>query len=94
MQRSVIWIATAALSITFLGGCAAQRGISDRSAPQGMSGSTGEGISSSEASPVAGSPRGRLDTILQAPSAFSCRGEGATEDVFEEQCESETRTGD
>ncbi len=39
-------------------------------------------------------PLHRLETILHAPSAFQCRGEGANENVFEEQCESETRTND
>jgi hypothetical protein len=34
------------------------------------------------------------NTILNAPSAFACRGEGAYADVFERQCESDTETND
>ena len=46
------------------------------------------------APPISRPPHDRLETILNAPSAFSCRGEGANEDISELQCESETRNND
>lgn len=34
------------------------------------------------------------NTIFNAPSTFNCRGEGAYADVFERQCESDSKTND
>ena len=85
MQRSLTWIATAALFAWFLGGCAAQTEFSGSPAGQGTS---------AVSSPIDPSSHRHDETILHAPSAFSCQGQGANDDVFEEQCESNTRSGD
>ena len=83
MQRSLTWIATAALFTNFLSGCAAQAELSGSPAGKGTS---------AVSSPIDPPPQRRLEAILGAPSAFDCRGQGAREDVFEKQCESNTRT--
>ena len=85
MQRSLTWIATAALFAWFLSGCAAQTEFSGSPAGKGTS---------AVSSPIDPSSHPHLETILQAPSAFSCQGQGANDDVFEEQCESNIRSGD
>ncbi len=86
MQRSLTWIATAALFASVLSGCAAQAELSGRTVSHGMSSPAGK--------EAAGESSPRLESILHAPSAFDCRGQGADDDVFEEQCESNTRSGD
>ncbi len=83
MQRSLTWIATAALFASLLSGCAAQAELSGSPAGKGTS---------AVSSPIDPPPQRRLETILGAPSAFDCRGQGAREDLFEKQCESNTRT--
>jgi hypothetical protein len=83
MQSSLTWIAIAALLTSFLSGCAAQAELSGSPAGKGTS---------AVSSPIGPPPQRRLETILGAPSAFDCRGERAREDVFEKQCESNTRT--
>jgi len=85
MQRSLSWIATAVLFASLLSGCAAQAEFSGSPARKGTS---------AVSSPIDPSSHRHLETILHAPSAFSCRGQGANDDVFEEQCESNTRSGD
>ena len=83
MQRSLTWIATAALFAWFLSGCAAQTEFSGSPAGKGTS---------AVSSPIDPSSQRRFETILEAPSAFDCRGQGARGDLFEKQCESNTRT--
>ena len=83
MQRSLRWIATAVLFASLLSGCAAQAEFSGSPAGKGTS---------AVSSPIE-PPQRHLETILHAPSAFSCQGQ-ANDDVFEEQCESNTRSGD
>jgi hypothetical protein len=95
MPRSQRWILIAALFTSFLGGCATEGAFSGGTVPPSTSNLAGTGDAA--ASPMATPPhsdilRGR--DILRAPSVFHCRGEGANEDVFEEQCEAETRTND
>ena len=84
MQRSLSWIATAVLFASLLSGCAAQAEFSGTPAGKGTS---------AVSSPIDPPPQRRFETILEAPSAFDCRGQ-ANDDVFEEQCESNTRSGD
>jgi hypothetical protein len=83
MRRSLSWIATAALFAWFLSGCAAQTEFSGSPAGNGTS---------AVSSPIDPPPQRRFETILEAPSAFDCRGRGARGDVFEQQCESNART--
>ena len=85
MQRSLRWTATAVLFASLLSGCAAQAEFSGSPAGKGTS---------AVSSPIDPPPQRHLETILHAPSAFSCRGQEANDDVFEEQCESNTRSGD
>ena len=84
MQRSLSWITTAVLFASILGGCAAQAEFSGSPAGKGTS---------AVSSPIDSPPQRRFETILGAPSAFDCRGQ-ANDDVFEEQCESNIRSGD
>ena len=84
MQRSLTWIATAVLFASLLSGCAAQAEFSGSPAGRGTS---------AMSSPIDPSSHRHLETILHAPSAFSCQSQ-ANDDVFEEQCESNTRSGD
>ncbi len=90
MQRSLTWIATAALFTSFLSGCAAQAELSGKTVPSDMNSPAGKGTSA-VSSPV-DRPHRRLESIFGAPSASDCRGQGAREDVFEQQCESNTRS--
>jgi len=83
MRRSLSWIATAALFAWFLSGCAAQTEFSGSPAGKGTS---------AVSSPIDPPPQRGFETILEAPSAFDCRGRGARGDVFEQQCESNART--
>ena len=79
MQSRIVWVAAAGLLAGVLGGCA------------------GQGLSSgtpTDASRAAKHAHGRLESILDAPSAFDCMADGAIGDVFEEQCEAETRNSD
>ena len=83
MQRSLMWIATAALLATVLGG---QGEVVGMTAPHAANGPAGNGIAST---PPGDSPRhARFETILHAPSTFDCHGDHADTDVFELQCES------
>jgi len=82
MQRSLSWIATAVLFASVLSGCAAQ--------PEFAGSPAGKGTSA-VSSPIE-PPLRRFETILGAPSAFDCRGQGARGDLFEQQCESNART--
>jgi hypothetical protein len=93
MQGSLTWIATAALFASLLSGCVAQAEVSGRTVLHGMSSPAGK-EAAVESSPIDRSSHRRLETILHAPTAFDCRGQGANDDVFEEQCESNTRSGD
>ncbi len=83
MQGLLTWIATAALFASLLSGCAAQAEVSGSPAGKGTS---------AVSSPIDPPPQRRFETILEAPSAFDCRGQGARGDVFEKQCESNART--
>jgi len=74
----------------FLSGCATPGKFTDRTVPYGMSTPTDKGTAAGS-SATNGRPH---NTILNAPSAFACRGEGAYADVFERQCESDTETND
>ncbi len=90
MRRSRTWVATAVLFTGFLSGCATRGEFTDRTVPYGMSTPTDKGTAAGS-SATNGRPH---NTILNAPSAFACRGEGAYADVFERQCESDTETND
>jgi hypothetical protein len=85
MQRSLTWIATAVLFASLLSGCAAQTEFAGSPAGKGTS---------AVSSPIGPPRQRRFETILGAPSAFDCRGQEKNDDVFEEQCESNTRSGD
>jgi hypothetical protein len=88
MQKSLMWIATAALFVSALGGQASQWNIVGMTVPLGTNGPAGNGIAS--ASPRKTPRHDRFDAILHAPSAFSCQGDRTSTDVFERQCESNT----
>ena len=90
MQGSLARIATAALFTSVLSGHAAQGELPGSTVPHGTSSPAGKGTSATS-SPIDRPPH---DTILNAPSAFNCRGEGAYADVFERQCESNTDSND
>jgi len=83
MQGSLSWIATAVLFASLLSGCAAQAEFAGSPAGKGTS---------AVSSPIDPPPQRGFETILGAPSAFDCRGQGARGDLFEQQCESNART--
>ena len=83
MQRSLMWIATAALFASVLGG---QGEVVGMTVPHGANAPAGKGIA---AAPRGDTPRhDRLETIPHAPSASNCQVDRARSDVFELQCES------
>jgi hypothetical protein len=86
MQRSLMWIGTAALFASVLSG---QREVVGMTVPQGANGLAGNGIAS--ASPGDTSRRDRFEAIRHAPSS-SCQRDRARSDVFELQCESNTNS--
>ena len=90
MRGSRTWVATAVLFTGFLSGCAAQGEFTDRTVPHGASTLADKGTAAGSP-PIDGPSH---NTIFNAPSAFNCRGEGASADVFERQCESDTKTND
>ena len=86
MQRSLMWIGTAALFASVLSG---QREVVGMTVPRGANGLAGNGIAS--ASPGDTSRRDRFEAIRHAPSS-SCQRDRARSDVFELQCESNTNS--
>jgi len=87
MQRSLMWIGTAALFASVLGG--QREEVVGMTVPQGANGLAGNGIAS--ASPGDTSRRDRFEAIRHAPSS-SCQRDRARSDVFELQCESNTNS--
>ncbi len=84
MQRSLMWIAAAALFASVLSG---QGGVVGMTLPHGANGAARNGVAS--ASPGDTPRHSRFEAILHAPSALNCQGDrGASIDVFELQCES------
>ena len=83
MERSLMWIATAALFVSVLGG---QGDVVGMTVPHGANGPAGNAT----AAPSRGdTPRhNRFEGILHAPSASNCQDDIARSDVFELQCES------
>ena len=90
MRQSRTWVASAVLLTGFLSGCATRGEFIEGTVPHGMSTPADKGTAAGSSA----TNGRRHDTILSAPSAFACRGEGAYADVFERQCESDTETND
>jgi hypothetical protein len=89
MQRSLMWFATAALFASVLSGHVSQGEFVGMTGPHGTKGPAGN--RSATASP-GGTPRHhRFEAITHAPSASDCPGDSANSDVFELQCESNSR---
>ena len=88
MQRSPMWIATAALFVNVLVGQVASGNAVGMTVPHGTNGPAGNGIVS--ASPGKMPRYDRFDAMLHAPSAFDCQDDRTSTDVFELQCESNT----
>jgi hypothetical protein len=90
MRGSRTWVATAVLFTGFLSGCATRGEFTDRTVPHSTSIPADKGTAAGSLQ-IDGPPH---NTILNAPSTFNCRGEGAYADVFERQCESDSKTND
>jgi len=83
MQRSMMWIAAAALFASVLSGQGEAVGMT---VPHGVNGPAGNGVA---AASRGGTPRhDRFEAIPHAPAASNCHRDRARSDVFELQCES------
>jgi hypothetical protein len=86
MDRSLMWIVTAALFASVLSGPGSQGKSVGMTVPREANGPAGKGMAS--ASPGHKPQHHRFKAILHAPSAFNCLGDRASGDVFQQQCES------
>jgi hypothetical protein len=90
MQGRRTWVAAAVLFISALGGCATGSETTSGAVPPATFAPGGVSNAAESSAPQ---PHRRAK-ILKAPSAFDCRNEGGSNDVFEKQCEAETESGD
>jgi hypothetical protein len=81
-----MWIVTAALFASVLSGPESQGKSVGMTVPHGANGPAGNGRA--KASPGDTPRHHRFKAILHAPSAFNCRDDRASDDVFELQCKS------
>jgi len=83
MQRSMMWIAAAALFASVLSGQGEAVGMT---VPHGVNGPAGKGVAAASRGDT---PRhDRFEAIPHAPAASNCHRDRARSDVFELQCES------
>ena len=83
MQRSMMWIAAAALFASVLSGQGEAVGMT---VPHGVNGPAGNGIAAASRGDT---PRhDRFEATPHAPAASNCHRDRARSDVFELQCES------
>ena len=87
MQRSLMWIATAVLFVSVLSGQGEVVGMTVQS---GANGPAGNGIANG--SPGDTPRHDRFEAILHAPSESNCQRDRARSDVFELQCESNSKS--
>jgi len=83
MQRSMMWIAAAALFASVLSGQGEAVGMT---VPHGVDGPAGNGVAAASRGDT---PRhDRFEATSHAPAASNCHRDRARSDVFELQCES------